>query len=346
MTAGDDVLFTELTGNGGDLGVITLNRPAALNALNHHMIKQMHANLRSWEKAKHIKAIIIRAAEGRAFCAGGDLRLTYQYCLKQDPAMTDFFREEYELNRYIFHYPKPYIALLDGITFGGGVGISIHGSHRIATERLLFAMPETGIGFFPDVGGTYFLPRLVEQIGFYLGLTGTRINFADCVQLNIAQTHVQARRLPDLMVALAACEFTHDARAAVTAVIQQFSEPVQEAKILTEYAHIKSAFLQTSMEAILQHLQTNPHPLAKATIEQLEKKSPLSLKVSLQALIRGAQLNFDECMQQELRIATRFLLGHDFAEGIRAVIIDKDQQPRWQPASLQAVSIAEVEKYL
>ena len=171
----DDVIFTEIKGRLGDIGLITLNRPRALNSLTLEMIKAIHRELLAWRKANHIKAVMINAVPGRAFCAGGDLRLTYERMQAKEAHIAHFFWDEYELNCCIFHYPKPYIALLDGITMGGGVGISIHGSHRVATDKLVFAMPETGIGFFPDVGASYFLPRLPHQFGFYLGLTGARI---------------------------------------------------------------------------------------------------------------------------------------------------------------------------
>ena len=272
----NDVLFSEMAGNAGDLAIITLNRPAALNALNLNMIQQMHAQLRKWEAASHIKAVIIRAADGRAFCAGGDLRSTYQCFASHDPVMKGFFRDEYALNHYIYHYPKPYIALLDGITFGGGVGISIHGSHRIATERLLFAMPETGIGFFPDVGGTYFLPRLSNHIGFYLGLTGARINADDCVQLGIAQHKVSPDSLPDVVMAIANCEFGSDARADINDVIQAFSLPTEISTLLSENL-IDHAFSKATIEDILLALkQALIHSQKKRS--SLSEKSPTSLK--------------------------------------------------------------------
>src|SRR3989338_2126316 len=198
MSDDQEVLFEEIAGQGGHLGVITLNRPQILNSLNQTMIDAMYAQLNKWAIAPDIKAVVIRAAPGRAFCAGGDLRFTYERFKNKDPLLSTFFRDEYQLNRLIYHFPKPYIALLDGITMGGGVGISIHGSHRVATENLLFAMPETGIGFFPDVGGTYFLPRLPGRIGYYLGLTGARIKTDDCVTLGISQHKVTRDKLSAL----------------------------------------------------------------------------------------------------------------------------------------------------
>jgi enoyl-CoA hydratase len=344
MTAYTEVLFEEIRGKGGDLGVITLNRPQVLNSLNQSMAIAIHQQLQEWEYAQHIKAVVIRAAEGRAFCAGGDLRLAYERIKENNPAKIDFFRDEYQLNRKIYHYPKPYIAFLDGITMGGGVGLSIHGSHRIATDRLTFAMPETGIGFFPDVGGTYFLPRLKGYMGYYLGLTGARINSDDCVYLGIANLKVAQDALPTLLTVLAENEFEENARLAVTKLIEPF-HLVTSSSLLMEQQAIDGCFEASTVETITEALQHSDHSICKEASKSIQKKSPTSLKVSLKALQLGKHLNFDECMDLEYRLVTRFLQEHDFAEGIRAVIIDKDQQPHWQPNTLEAVKNQEVEKY-
>jgi enoyl-CoA hydratase/carnithine racemase len=341
----NDVLFDEISGQGGNLGVITLNRPEVLNSLNIVMIHAMHAQLQSWATNDAIKAVVIRAAEGRAFCAGGDLRLTYERFKAHDKGAADFFRHEYQLNRCIFHYPKPYIALLDGITMGGGVGISIHGSHRIATERLVFAMPETGIGFFPDVGGTYFLPRLSGRLGFYLGLTGARLGSDDCVSLGIAQHKVARDGLSELLDTLAQHAFRNDARASVTEVISQYNIPVQSSTLLEHEKQIDACFSHNSMEEVISALQQSMDPLCIEAAKILHKKSPTSLKITLYALQQDKQLDFDACMRQEYRLACRFTEGHDFLEGIRAVIIDKDQMPHWKPNTLEGVTPEEVEKY-
>ncbi len=197
-----DILFEELSGRDGNIGLITLNRQKALNALNHQMFLDLNAQLAEWETADHIKAVIIRAAEGRAFCAGGDIRYAFQKKLENDPTLPLFFRDEYQLNLRIFHYPKPYIALLDGITMGGGAGISLHGSHRIGTERLVFAMPETSIGFYPDVGASYFLSRLPYKVGFYLGLTSARITYNDCFWLGLINYFVPQDDFSKLIYAI------------------------------------------------------------------------------------------------------------------------------------------------
>lgn len=345
MTETQDVLFEVMPGQGGNLGLITLNRPAVLNSLNHDMIVAMHPKLRQWADDASIKAVVIRAAEGRAFCAGGDLRLTYDRAKQHNPLMTEFFSDEYQLNRCIYHYPKPYIALLDGITMGGGVGISLHGSHRVASERIMFAMPETGIGFFPDVGGTHFLPRLPGLTGYYLGLTGARIKVDDCTALGLATHKVNHDALPDLLTALAATPFQGDAKAAVSKIISQFQQPVTHSAVLDAQAALDACFSGDTIETMMGLLQKSSHPLCQEAHTAMQKKSPTSLKVTLQALHNGKQMDFDHCMQQEFRLVSRFLLGHDFIEGIRAVIIDKDQSPVWQPQTLAGVSKQDIEQY-
>lgn len=345
MDAQSDVLFEELRGNSGDIGLITLNRPGALNSLNHQMILAMYQQLQRWEQSNHIKAIVIRAAEGRAFCAGGDLKLTYERMQNHHAAMTDFFRDEYQLNRYIFHYPKPYIALLDGITMGGGVGISIHGSHRIATERLLFAMPETGIGFFPDVGGTYFLPRLPGRIGTYLGLTGARIESDDCVAIGIAHYKVNRNALSEITTAIANEKLNEHAKEQISHIIQHYALASKSSSLLENRRELDDIFSANTMETIVEKLNQSSDALCQKACIELAKKSPTSLKITLKALREGAHLDFDKCMIQEFRLVSRFLVGHDFSEGIRAVIIDKDQKPSWNPGRLEEVNESQINQY-
>ncbi|OGT45841.1 MAG: hypothetical protein A3E83_00495 [Gammaproteobacteria bacterium RIFCSPHIGHO2_12_FULL_41_20] len=340
-----DILFEEVTGNHGNVGVITLHRQEALNALNYTMILSLEKQLIAWEKADHIKAVVIQAAEGRAFCAGGDLRFTYDKWLHHEATLTDFFRDEYRLNRRIYHYPKPYIALLDGITMGGGVGISIHGSHRVATERLVFAMPETGIGFFPDVGGSYFLPRLPGKIGYYLGLVGLRINYSDCCAIGLTQYLVSRDALKTIISTLAETAFGHDADASVTTVLNQFNLATPPTTLSQARTNIDACFSHRTVEEIVYALESCTDAWGSDVAATLRKKSPTSLKVTLRQLHEGANLHFDDCMRLEYRLVSRFLQEHDFREGIRAVIIDKDQSPRWQPSSLEAVTAAEVNKY-
>ncbi len=341
-----DILFEELEGAGGNLGVMTLNRPAVLNSLNYDMIAAMHLKLNAWAESSAIKAVVIRAAEGRAFCAGGDIRVVYERARHHNPLMTEFFYHEYNLNRCIHHYPKPYIALLDGITMGGGVGVSIHGSHRVATDKVLFAMPETGIGFFPDVGGTYFLPRLPSALGYYLGLTGARLKIDDCMALGITTHHVSQQSLSEIIRVLQESAFEGDAKQFVSTLLAPFSiANNNQTELQLAQADLQTCFSHNSIDAILAATQSSSNPVCREAAAMLEKKSPTSLKVTLQALTNGKNMSFDACMQQEFRLVTRFLLAHDFIEGIRAAIIDKDQKPVWKPDTLNAVSSAVVDDY-
>lgn len=340
-----DILFTETQGKNGNLGIVTLNRPSALNSLTHEMINRLYQQLQTWGASSAIKGVVVRAVEGRAFCAGGDIRLTYERHKTNDPAIVDFFRDEYQLNRTIFHFPKPYIALLDGITMGGGAGISINGSHRVATENLLFAMPETGIGFFPDVGGTYFLPRLPGKFGYYLGLCGVRLGCDDSVAIGLAQAKVMRNDLPALLDALAAEDFGDVPDETVMKVIERFKTPIKFTDLMDKQAIINECFLHDSVEAIMQALEDSASKVCQEAAVLMAAKSPTSLKITLLALQQGRRLDFDACMRQEFRLTTRFLQQHDFFEGIRAVIIDKDQSPKWEPSTLAGVTQIEVDKY-
>jgi len=337
------ILYEEIAGKDGALGLITLNRQNTLNALNHEMFLSLDHHLAKWSTDPAIKAVVIRAAPGRAFCAGGDLRYVYQH--KTDPTLKYLFRDEYRLNHRIFHYPKPYIALLDGITMGGGVGISVHGSHRVATERLSFAMPETAIGFFPDVGGSYFLPRLTNGLGNYLGLTGARLNADDCCALGITQYLVNSETLPEIMNALVNAPLIENSYSMVSDVLNRYKITPEKASILDLRIEIEAAFNKKSVVEIMEVLTTATHPWAQETATILQKKSPTSLAVTLAQLQKGSKLEFDECMIMEYRLVNRFLSGHDFFEGIRALIVDKDQTPHWQPGSLAAISSIAIDKY-
>lgn len=342
MTTYDEVLFSELSGVDGNVGIITLNRPSVLNSLNQAMVNAMMAQLQKWAKAKEIKAVVIQAAQGRAFCAGGDLRAMYERWVNHDPSLSDFFRDEYQLNRFIYHFPKPYIAFFDGITMGGGVGVSIHGSHRIATDNFIFAMPETGIGFYPDIGGTYFLPRLKGQFGIYLGLTGTKLKCDDAVTFGIADYKIVPESFPLILDDLAATPFAKDAKQSVSAIIKKYAVPVSISALSSLQPLLDDCFNKSTMEEIIAALTAaNQEDIVK----ELLKKSPLSLKITLRALREGKLTDFDTCMQREFRLTCHFLEGHDFLEGIRALIIDKDQRPRWQPATVNDVQETMIDKY-
>jgi enoyl-CoA hydratase len=329
----------------GVAGVVTLNRPQALNALTRNMVLKLQATLDAWRHDPAVTRVVVIAAPGRAFCAGGDLREIYEFgrAGRQTEAL-DFFRKEYLLNVTIKHYPKPYIALIDGIVMGGGVGISVHGSHRIATERLLFAMPEVGIGFFPDVGGTWFLPRMPDEIGTFCALTGERLKIADALGVGVATHYVPSAHIAELLDVLsnATCLDT---------AISAFSQRPQDGPILLRRTAIQQLFAADRVEDILAALDAAAaQPSADAVwLRQLATtirgRAPLSLKLALAQIRKGAHWSFDECMRAEFRIVFRVLQGHDFYEGVRALIVDKDNNPRWQPAELQDVPSAEIERH-
>lgn len=338
MNAEPEILFDRR----GSAGIVTLNRPKALNALTHDMLRQLAAQLDGWKNDDAVTRVIIRANGGRAFCAGGDLReVTVRG--KEKEALV-FFRDEYRLNAAIKRYPKPYIALIDGIVMGGGVGVSVHGSHRVAGENFAFAMPEVGIGFFPDVGGTWLLPRLKGEIGTFCALTGERLKTADAVAAGVCTHHVAAARFPDLLEALCG-------NIAVDATIAAFAEPTGNGEMMARRDRIDRLFAGTAIEDILDRLDHEGEEggadaaWASKIAAILRTKSPISLRIALAQMRRGKNWSFEECMQAEFRVVSRVLYENDFYEGVRAVIVDKDNKPQWQPATLAAVSAGAVDRY-
>jgi len=425
----------------GTAGIVTLNRPAALNAMTHGMVRALAGALERWRHDGAVSRVIVTAAGGRAFSAGGDLRLIYDLgrAGRQSEVLA-FWHEEYILNAAIKRYPKPYVALIDGIVMGGGVGVSVHGSHRVAGDRFQFAMPEVGIGFFPDVGATWFLPRLPGELGTWCALCGDRLNAADAVAAGVATHRVASARLADLAEALCGA-------APVDAVLAAYAEPVGPGTLAspspllsspsplvgegrgrgsggfapdvphsttptpdpspqgggekrgepaspsplagegrgggsgssgTAVPHsttptpdpspqgggeqrggpvtarrgaIDRLFAANSVEAILAGLDaeagsgSGDAEWARATAAAIRAKAPLSLKIALAQVRRGRDWSFTECMRAEFRIASRIAYGKDFYEGIRAVIVDKDNAPRWRPATLADVTEAEVERH-
>lgn len=324
-----------------NLGIITLNRSKALNALSLEMIQGLSQQLKAWTEDPSIAAVVVKSDDERAFCAGGDIRKIYDAGKQQDMNILQFFWHEYRLNRLIQTYPKPYIALLDGITMGGGVGISQHGTHRIGAANLSFAMPETGIGFFPDVGGSYFLSRLPQRMGFYLGLTGKRIGLADSIDLGLVDVYIPREKWPTLLDKLS----NNLTDIEFTATIDEFAEQAAAGELKSQYAEIASYFQATSISELFSALSQSDFEWCVKTLSILKSKSPTSLLVTFKQLQNGAELNFDACMQQEYRMVYRFLLAKDFYEGVRALIIDKDKQARWQPDDIDLVSETEVNQY-
>jgi enoyl-CoA hydratase len=338
----DDIRFTRR----GDLMVVTLDRPRALNALTLPMCRALDDGLRAWQADPGIGAVLIKGEGDRAFCAGGDIRWLHGVLTTEGVAAAcRFYALEYPMNARLHHFSKPWIALLDGIAMGGGVGVSVHGSHRIVTERTLFAMPETGIGLFPDVGATFMLPRLPVALGPYLGLTGARLGAADCLHAGIGTAHVAADRLDALEAALAETRLCDDPFAAVDAVLEAFRSDPGRAAIADLRAPIDACFRQESLAAVLAALQEEASGWGAAQAQELASKSPTSLAVTFRQLCKGATLDFDSAMRLEYRLVHRFMAGHDFREGVRALLIDKDQRPRWSPDRLDDVSDAMVDGY-
>lgn len=323
----------------GQAGLITLNRPRALNALTHDIVKEVRKALDVWARDAGVTRVIIRGAGERAFCAGGDIRAVHDLgrAGRQAEALA-FFREEYIMNREIKRYPKPYIGLLEGIVMGGGFGISVHGSHRVAGDRFSFAMPEVGIGFFPDVGGTYVLPRLPFEAGRYLALTGQRINRADAMALGIATHAVPTARFDIVADALIN-------GADIEATLKAHAAPAEVAPLLAQRDLIARVFALGSVAAIMDALARDGSSFALETLATMRSKSPTSMALALEQMKRGGSLAFEDCMTTEMRIVTRIVHGEEFYEGVRAVIIDKDQAPRWNPATVSAVNEAEIARY-
>lgn len=344
-----DIIFEIIPGSGGDIGKIILNRPKNLNALNLPMCEAIRQHLTQWAQAKAIKAVIIAGAGDKAFCAGGDVRAIYDLRVKAGGygEASHFFQQEYAMNLAIFHFPKPYIAFLDGITMGGGVGVSIHGSHAIATERLVWAMPETRIGFFPDVGVCYHLAKLPGHIGAFLALTGERLQAADLYQFGLVKAVIASERLKDLETALITTPFSSDDFNAVTRIITEFHQSTDEnlTALQSNINKITPHFAHYPLEEIMDGLTAVDDEWCQTTAKILRAQSPLSLKITLEHLRHCADFNFEQVMAENSCLASHFLRGHDFMEGVRAAVIDKDHRPQWRPSTLTEVNPKMVRKY-
>ncbi|XP_030641756.1 3-hydroxyisobutyryl-CoA hydrolase, mitochondrial isoform X4 [Chanos chanos] len=331
----------------GNAGVITLNRPKALNALNISMIRCMFPQLKKWEKDSETDIVIIKGAGGKAFCAGGDIRAVTEAGKSGDSLAKDFFREEYILNNAIGTFQKPYVALIDGITMGGGVGLSVHGHFRVATEKTLFAMPETAIGLFPDVGGGYFLPRLQGKLGLFLALTGFRLKGRDVQRAGVATHFVESQKLGALQKELV--DLRSPSMSDVTKLLDSYQEQstldIEKPFVLQQHIEaINRLFQADSVEQIVENLKNDGSPFAQKQAETLAKMSPTSLKLTFRQLQAGATMSLQEVLVMEYRLSQACMRGHDFYEGVRAVLVDKDQSPKWKPSTLAGVSEQSVEE--
>jgi enoyl-CoA hydratase len=321
----------------GRVGRLTLNRPQALHALTTNMCREMIAALLAWRDDPAVALVSIDHAGERGFCAGGDIRTLAESGRGDGVAAREFFYVEYQLDHLLFHYPKPTVAFMDGVVMGGGVGVSRPCRFRVGTERTTFAMPETGIGLFPDVGGSWYLSRMPDHIGLWLALTGARLKAADCELVGVITDDVTAADLADLKAAVAKDP------AAVETLLTEFEAEAGRPPIATHQDEIAQAFAHDSVEAIVAALDAGSD-WAKEQAGIIRTKSPLSSKIAFRQLKEGGRAkSFAEVMAMEYRIAHQLAVSHDFLEGVRAVILDKDNAPRWQPASLEAASEAELD---
>ncbi|KJF69076.1 enoyl-CoA hydratase/isomerase family protein [Rhizobium nepotum] len=318
----------------GRAGIIRLNRAKAINSLTLPMVRAMFQALRRFEEDPGISCVVLRGEGDRGLCAGGDVRIIHDLGKAGDPQVLDFWREEFPLNYRIARFAKPYVALMDGIVMGGGVGISAHGSHGIVTERTKLAMPETGIGYFPDVGGSWLLPRAPGECGTWLGLTGNIVTGADAIHAGFADHFVPSERLADLV---------HDLSQAaddegVEAAIRTYAVEAGEGVLSANRQVIDATFRFDTVEEIFAALSARDDAFSRETLEVLKKRSPTSLKLTLKLLRLGREsASLIECLEREFAAGTEILRGHDFYEGARAALVDKDRNPRWQPERLEDV---------
>jgi enoyl-CoA hydratase len=319
----------------GKVGRITLNRPQALHALNTGMIGLMTDALLAWRADPAVELVLIDHAGERGFCAGGDIRMLAESGAGDGAKAREFFFTEYRLNTLLHDYPKPLVAIMDGITMGGGVGLSRPCRFRVATERTTFAMPETGIGLFPDVGGGWYLSRMSDHIGLWLALTGARIKAADCELTCIATDYVESARIPELKAAIIADP------AAIETVLTEFGGDAGRPGLAAHQDEIARLFSADSVEAIVAGLAATDSDWAREQLAILKTKSPQTLKVAFRQIrLGGAMTRFADNMAMEYRIGARVVQRHDFLEGVRAVIVDKDNAPKWDPAALEGVTEA------
>jgi enoyl-CoA hydratase len=327
----DDIL-TRIEGHAG---IISLNRPGAIHALTLDMVHAMTAALLKWKKSSKVKCVIIDHAEGRGFCAGGDIAFLRNSALNDNgESGRKFFHDEYQLNHLLFTYPKPVVAFMDGITMGGGVGISQPARFRVATENTRFAMPETGIGLFPDVGGGWYLSRLEGRVGQFLALTGARLDGAECLELGLATHYLSSESLAEAKARIA----TEDVER-IDGILGTLAAKAPEARIVGNLFDINRHFASDRYEDILANLEGDDSDWAMKELATLRTKSPQTCKVALRQLATSAGLgDFADNMAMEYRIGSRVLIRPDFAEGVRAVIVDKDNDPKWNPATAEGVS--------
>jgi len=322
-----------LTQRDGKVARIRLNRPKAIHALNTVMCATILDALEAWRTDLDIEAVLIDHAEGRGFCAGGDIRMLAESGAKDGAEAREFFHTEYRMNHRLFTYAKPIVAFMDGITMGGGVGLSQPAKYRVATENTRLAMPETGIGLFPDVGGGWYLSRLPGRTGQYLALTGHRLDGAECLALGLATHYLTGDRLDEAKARIS----TEPQQ--IAAILDALGTPAPDARILEHCYAIDRLFASDVLEDIFAALAADPGEWAQAQLAILRTKSPQTMKVSLRLLHEGAMMpTFEDEMRQEYAVGAHVVQRHDFLEGVRAVIVDKDNAPRWDPPTPEGVT--------
>ncbi|CAA2977161.1 3-hydroxyisobutyryl- hydrolase, mitochondrial [Olea europaea subsp. europaea] len=330
----------------GDKGVITLNRPKALNAINYDMARRLESGLKVWDGDSEIKMVLIKSSSEKAFCAGGDVKFIQQAGPQEG---RKFFRQEYTLNNLIGSLSVPYVALIDGIVMGGGCGLSVHGNFRVVTEKALFAMPETAIGLFPDVGASHFLNKLPGSLGTYLGLTGHRLSGRDLFKAGIGTHFVPSDKIKSLEDDIMRLEKPDLLK--IDRILQKHQEQWQdefrkEFSLKPHIGRINSIFGGAKqVEDILAGLEKDNSEWARKHVELLSKMSPTSLKLTFEQLRRGKTMTLPECLKMEYRMSCRVLANTEFYEGVRAMLLDKDNKPRWNPPSLAEVKESDIQAY-
>jgi enoyl-CoA hydratase len=319
----------------GALRRLTLNRPKALNAITLGMSITMTEMMRAWASDPAVGAVMLDGAGERGFCAGGDIRAIYDAAKSGDPLPQKFWAIEYHLNVMIARYRKPVVAIMDGVVMGGGIGLAGHAAHRVVTERSMVAMPEVGIGFFPDIGASFPLARAPGFTGTYLALTGERMNAADAIYAGLADVHIPSAKLAEVPDALADCRTADEVRSRLAAL----ATPAAPGKLAESREWIDAYFGADTVEEIFARLSASGAEAAQAALATMKKASPTSLKITLRNMRDAAKFTrIEECFVQDYRIALACVAGHDMIEGIRATIVDKDRNPAWRPQTLEKVT--------
>ncbi|HDX9578613.1 TPA: enoyl-CoA hydratase/isomerase family protein [Bacillus pseudomycoides] len=342
----DQVLFSV---NKNGVATITLNRPKALNSISYEMIGPMTQKLKEWEIDDHIHLVIIKGAGTKGLCAGGDIKTLYEARLDDSSLQKaeQFFEDEFQLDMLVYQFSKPIVACLDGFVMGGGVGLTYGASHRIVTDRTKWAMPEMNIGFFPDVGSAYFLNKAPGFIGRYLALTASVITAPDVLHINAADSYLTSENLNAFLNHMEQIDWhTKDIHTTLTELINDYSElPINESELSSFQTEINKHFSFHTVEEIIHSLEEDESPFATQTRATMLSKSPFSLKITLKQFIEGKEKSLEECFATDLMLAKNFLRHEDFFEGIRSVVIDKDQNPQYKYKHLEDVSDEDVNNF-